>query len=108
MALKQTVPTDLNVFALTELVIKNGGPSFPARFERVDYPHIRRCIAGGLADVTTEPGILRLTDPGRDIVLRRLKLASDRLVPYIDRDKVDRDKFEAIQRAIHRLTGGAP
>jgi len=104
MAHVKGAPTDLNLFALTELVRRNGGASeIPNRLERVDYPHIRRCLAGGLVAVT-ERRTLCLTDSGLGIVLRRLQEDERSFAPYATRSDRDRERYESIRRAIATLS----
>jgi hypothetical protein len=75
---KTTTVTDLNVFALAQLVLKNNGRStFSNRLGQVDYPHIKRTLAGGLVEVSS-PTTLTLTQAGRDAVLRQLRQSYDR------------------------------
>ena len=88
---KTTTVTDLNIFALAQLVLKNNGRStFSNRLEQVDYPHIKRTLAGGLVEVSS-PTTLTLTQAGRDAVLRQL------------RQRYDRKPDEETRRAIENL-----
>lgn len=65
-------PTDLNLFALTELVIANGGRiAFSNRIAATDRPHIVRCMRAGL--IAADGEMLRLTDAGRAIVHNRIR-----------------------------------
>lgn len=63
---KPTYVTGTNLFALTQMVLKHGGPEFPARVSAVDAPHLKRCVAAGLIEV--EGSRARLTSAGRDAV----------------------------------------
>jgi hypothetical protein len=73
-----TSVTDLNLFALAQIVLKNNGRStFSNRLEKVDYPHIKRTLAGGLVEVSS-PSTLTLTQTGRAAVLRHLRQDYDR------------------------------
>ena len=100
--------TDTNLFALAELVLNNGGRStFSNRLERVDYPHIKRCLAGGMVAVSS-PTTLSLTPAGRAAVLQRLRrdLASQEAafsrVPERF-DAKDRARLDQMRAAIAQL-----
>jgi len=75
--------THLNVFALKELVLDHG-PEFSARVPRVDAPHLRRAIDGGLAEVIGSR--VRLTSRGRDAVVSELEKDLDRERSYRPRE----------------------
>jgi hypothetical protein len=71
------------MFALTELVLRNGGRSeFSNRLDAVDHPHIKRCLAGGLVEVSS-PTTLKLTPAGATIVMRRLRENASRAAESI-------------------------
>lgn len=92
---KKTTVTDLNIFALAQLVLKNDGRStFSNRLEQVDYPHIKRTLAAGLVEVSS-PTTLSLTEAGRQAVLREL------------RQRYDRKPDEKTRLAIENLEAGA-
>jgi hypothetical protein len=65
-AKKPSFVTGINLFALTQLVVKHGGPEFSNRLEAVDHPHIKRCLAAGLVESVGNK--LRLTPSGREAV----------------------------------------
>lgn len=65
-AAKPTFVTETNLGALKEMVVKYHGNDFPGRVYAVDAPHLKRCIAGGLAEIVG--GNVRLTREGRDRV----------------------------------------
>lgn len=103
--------TDLNLFALAELVLRAGGNStFSNRLERVDYPHIKRTLAGGFVEVSS-PTTLVLTAQGRDAVLRRLRrdLTAQSEAFARDPSRFDarsRARIEQLRVAIARLEAG--
>ncbi len=71
---KTITPTDLNLFTLTNLVIRNGGrATFANRIEATERNGISRCMAAGL--IAVEGSSLTLTAEGTPIVLRRLRAA---------------------------------
>lgn len=108
---KKTTVTDLNVFALSELVLAAGGKStFSNRMHATEIPHIKRTLAGGLVEVSS-PTTLTLTSEGRDAVLRRLKkdyaAKSDLLARDPSRfDQRSRDRVEQMRAAIETLESG--
>ena len=61
--------TSVNLFALSNMVIQHG-PTFPARMDAVDRPHIKRAIDLGYAELIN--GSIRLTDAGREVVADNL------------------------------------
>ena len=109
---KKTTVTDLNIFALSELVLKNSGRStFSNRLDRVDYPHIQRTLAAGLIEASS-PTTLTLTPAGRDAVLRRLRRDYTRQSDLLARDPRrfdarDRARIEQMSVAITTLEAGA-
>jgi hypothetical protein len=65
-ASKPTFVTSTNLFALTQMVVKHGGPEFPSRVDAVDAPHLKRCLAAGLIEIVGNKA--RLTSAGRTSV----------------------------------------
>ena len=64
--------TDINMFALTNLVREHGGHiCFPNRLAAVDRPHIKRCLTYGLVEIVDRDRLC-LTPKGVEVVLRRL------------------------------------
>ena len=63
-------PTRLNVSVLSRYF--SDGDVVPNRVEQVSLPHIRRCLAGGLAVVSEDRATLALTAEGRAAVARFL------------------------------------
>jgi len=61
--------TGVNLFALSNMVIQHG-PTFPARMDAVDRPHIKRAVDLGYAELIN--GSIRLTDAGREVVADNL------------------------------------
>jgi hypothetical protein len=59
---KPVHPTELNVWALKELA--KGRVEFPNQVHATDAPHIRRCLAGGLVEVSADRRTLKLTPEG--------------------------------------------
>lgn len=56
-------PTSLNISALRHVAA--GRTRFPNRIEKVDAPHLLRCMRAGLVAVCADDvGMLRLTDAG--------------------------------------------
>jgi hypothetical protein len=105
---RQVTPTDTNIFALSELVLKAGGQStISNRLERVDYPHIRRCLAGGLLTVSS-PTTLTLTPAGRKAVLQQLRQTYSSQSAAFTRvperfDAKDRARLDQLRNAIAQL-----
>lgn len=107
-------PTDTNLFALTELVLRHGGRShFSNRVDGVDAPHIKRCLAAGLLEVIGRE--LVLTPRGTEIVSRRLQTTLKQTAQGIDiavtrgyqnDEKRDRARCAAIETAIATLANG--
>jgi hypothetical protein len=110
-------PTDTNKFALTELVIRNGGHStFPNRIERVDAPHLRRCMAANLL-IANGRATLSLTPAGIAVVLPRLHesaliarshvdIARSRGPSYKREEDRATERLRQINAAISTLQGG--
>lgn len=70
---KKSEVTDLNISALASQVMEGGEhATFSNRIPQVHYPHIKRCMAAGLVEVTPSKE-LRLTDEGRKAVLASLR-----------------------------------
>jgi len=63
-------PTSLNVWVLSQRLREDG--TLPSRVEQVDFPHLRRCLAGGLIEADSE-GVIRITDKGREAVAREIE-----------------------------------
>ena len=77
-ASKSTFVTGTNLFALTQMVVKHGGPEFPSRVDAVDAPHLKRCLAAGLIEVVGNKA--QLTPAGRAAF-------GDRLIQDIAREE---------------------
>lgn len=109
--------TGVNLFALTQMVLDHG-PVFPSRIDAIHAPHIKRTIALGL--VEPSGSMLRLTDAGREMVIRELEkdLAREssyepRVESYVRADLRDevlarerakhQDKIDRLQKAIGKL-----
>lgn len=105
-------PTDLNIFALASLVLRNDGDStFSNRLSGTDYPHIKRAMSGGLVTASS-PTTLTLTEGGRGAVLGRLRRDLKTQEDAFSRDPSRFDaravgNIEDMRRAIERLDGGA-
>jgi len=54
--------TELNLSALRS--VAKGRPEFPNQIAAVDAPHLRRCIAAGLLEVSADRKTLRITPAG--------------------------------------------
>lgn len=116
-AFKAITPTDTNKFALTELVIKNGGHVvFPNRIDRVDAPHLRRCMAANLI-IAQGRATLSLTPAGIAVVLPRLHesaliarghvdIARGRGPSYKREEDRATERLRQINAAISTLQGG--
>jgi hypothetical protein len=59
-------PTRTNIFCLVDLF--KGADSVANRVDNLSAPHIRRCLAAGLCEVTDGGKSLTLTDAGRAAV----------------------------------------
>jgi hypothetical protein len=70
-ARKPTYVTDTNLFALKDIVVKHGGPTFPGRVPAVYAPHLKRTVAAGLVEVVGNAA--RLTTIGRKAVTEALE-----------------------------------
>lgn len=109
---KQAKVTDLNIFALSELVIEAGGATtFSNRVHATGAPHIKRAIAGGLVTVSS-PTTLTLTPEGRDAVLARLRRDYAAQSDVLARDPSrfsarDRERLEQQRVVIERLEAAA-
>jgi hypothetical protein len=108
---KKTTVTELNVYALAQIVLQNRGRStFSNRLPRVDYPHVRRTLGAGLVTVSS-PTTLTLSPEGRSAVLRLLRKDHDSLVDAMRRfpDRFpEGDRQLALRReAIENLEAGA-
>ena len=75
--------------------MKHGGPQIPSRLDAVDAPHIKRCLAAGLVEVTG--GKAHLTPAGRVAV-------ADRLVSDIARESAG----EQVGTSPGPVLGGCP
>lgn len=110
--------TSVNLFALANMVIEHGGPTFPARLAAVDRPHIKRAIDLGYAELVN--GSIRLTEAGREVVAddivqdieraeqhppRENTLARPELrAEILDRDRaVHQQKIDKLERALAKL-----
>lgn len=101
---KKMALTGVNLFALTQMVLDHG-PVFPSRMDAVHAPHIKRTVALGL--VEPSGNMLRLTDTGREVIIRELEknLAQEsryepRVESYVRADL--RDDVLARERAKHQ------
>jgi hypothetical protein len=109
---KKMTITGTNIFALTEQVLNAGGHStFSNRLAQVDYPHIKRCLAAGLVEVSS-PSTLTLTHVGREAVLRDLRENYGHKSSGLARDPSrydarDRARIEQLREAITNLESGA-
>jgi len=105
---KKMTITGTNIFALADLVLDAGGKStFSNRLAPTDYPHIKRTVAAGLAEVSS-PTTLTLTSEGRDVVLRKLRESYEQSRAAFERspDRFDarsRERLEKMRRAIDNL-----
>lgn len=70
-ARKPTYVTNTNLFALKDIVVKHGGPTFPGRVPAVYAPHLKRTVAAGLVEVVGNAA--RLTTIGRKAVTEALE-----------------------------------
>jgi hypothetical protein len=77
VAHKPTYVTDINLFALKEMVLEHDGPEFPSRVPAVHAPHLKRTVEAGLVEVNGSRA--HLTAAGREIV-------ADALIKDIDRE----------------------
>jgi len=59
-------PTRTNIFAMVSMF--DGANSVANRVDSVSAPHIRRCLAAGLVEVTDGGKTLTLTDAGRKAI----------------------------------------
>lgn len=108
---KKTTVTDLNIFALAELVLAADGRStFSNRMPATDLPHIKRTLAGGLVEISSST-TLTLTPTGRAAVLRHLRRDLSGKSAAFARDPSrfdarDRARIEALRTAIENLESG--
>lgn len=104
--------TDTNLFALKEMIVEAGGPTFSNRVSSTRASHLKRTMQAGLLEVAS-PTTVRLTPAGREAVadlliadISRLSAYTPRVNEFVPRDKqaevLERDKAEH-RRKIEKL-----